>query len=148
MSDNVNNDRNPFLQDPTKLTTDAVTLARKDIEKLYDEKLNALKELILQKFEGVKTEFLMRDTALQAAFKAAETQITQQNASNSLAINKAADDVTKQLKGLDEKIEDLKATVREQAGTAKSTVALMIPWGMFAVSSITLILLIAPKFTH
>ena len=102
-------------QDPTALTTDAVALAKIELEKLFDEKLRGHLALITEKFAGVKTEFSMRDIALAAAFKAAEAAVQQQNTSNTLAIDKSAEGFTKQIDGLDGKIDDLK----ERIGTAQ-----------------------------
>lgn len=99
------------VPDPTKLTTDAVALARAEIEKLFDVKLVGLSDLIAEKFVGVKTEFTMRDIALAAAFKAAEAAVKQQNESNTLAIDKAGTAFTKQIDSLDEKINDLKERI-------------------------------------
>jgi hypothetical protein len=94
--------------DPTKLTTDAVSLAKAEILGTLDIKLQGLRELLEEKFKGVSTEFAMRDIALAAAFKAAEAAVKQQNESNTLAIDKAGTAFTKQIDGLDEKINDLK----------------------------------------
>ncbi len=112
--------------DPTKLTTDAVALAKGEIEKLFDEKLKGLRELILQKFTGVATEFTMRDIALAAAFKAAEAQGKQQNESNTLAIDKSGEGFTKQIDSLDDKIDDLKERIADLAGKNWSTVGAYI----------------------
>jgi len=101
----------PPIPDPTTLTTDAVALAKNELEKLFDEKLSGHMQLIAEKFQGVKTEFTMRDIALSAAFKAAEAAVNQQNASNTLAIEKAGDGFTKQIDSLDEKIDDLKERI-------------------------------------
>ena len=92
------------IPDPTKLTTDAVDRAKAEL----DIRLSSLRELLEQKFIGVATEFTMRDIALAAAFKAAEAAVKQQNESNTLAADKAASSFTKQIDGLDEKINDLK----------------------------------------
>jgi hypothetical protein len=97
------------IPDPTKLTTDAVDRAKAEL----DIRLGALRELIDQKFTGVATEFAMRDIALAAAFKAAESAVQQQNNSNTLAADKAASSFTKQIDGLDEKINDLKERMSE-----------------------------------
>lgn len=110
------------VPDPTKLTTDAVALAKAEIEKLYDVKLSGMRELLDEKFKGVGTEFTMRDIALAAAFKAAEAAVKQQNESNTLAIDKAGTAFTKQIDGLDEKIADLKERVSELASKNWSTV--------------------------
>lgn len=97
------------VPDPTKLTTDAVDRAKAEL----DVRMAALRELIDQKFIGVATEFTMRDIALAAAFKAAEAAVAQQNNSNTLAADKAAASFTKQIDGLDEKINDLKERMTE-----------------------------------
>lgn len=97
------------IPDPTQLTTDAVDRAKTELTLRVD----ALKELIDQKFIGVATEFTMRDIALAAAFKAAEAAVKQQNESNTLAIDKAGTAFTKQIDGLDEKINDLKERMAE-----------------------------------
>lgn len=103
-------------QDPTALTTDAVALAKIELEKLFDEKLRGHLALINEKFDGVKIEFSMRDIALAAAFKAAEAAVQQQNASNTLAIDKAGAASMKQIDGLDEKIDDLKERIGAAQG--------------------------------
>lgn len=97
------------VPDPTKLTTDAVTLAKADIEKLFDVKLNGFRELVIEKFAG-------RDTALAAALKAAQELVKQQNDSNTLAIDKAAAATTKQMDALAGRIDDLK----ERLGKAET----------------------------
>ena len=105
-------DVNPAMvpvPDPTRLTTDAVDRAKAEL----DIRMIALRELIDQKFAGVATEFAMRDIALSAAFKAAEAAVAQQNQSNQLAADKAATAFTKQIDGLDEKINDLKERMTE-----------------------------------
>jgi len=99
------------IPDPTTLTTDAVDRAKTEL----DIRMQALRELIDQKFVGVATEFTMRDIALAAAFKAAEAAVAQQNQSNQLAADKAASAFTKQIDGLDEKINDLKERMTELA---------------------------------
>jgi hypothetical protein len=95
------------IPDPTQLTTDAVDRAKGEL----DIRLQALRELIDQKFIGVATEFTMRDIALAAAFKAAEAAVAQQNQSNQLAADKAATAFTKQIDNLDEKINNLKESM-------------------------------------
>jgi len=97
------------VPDPTQLTTDAVDRAKAEL----DIRMEALRELIDQKFVGVATEFTMRDIALAAAFKAAEAAVSQQNQSNQIAADKAQSAFTKQIDGLDEKINDLKERMSE-----------------------------------
>jgi hypothetical protein len=106
------------VPDPTQLTTDAVDRAKAEL----DIRLGAFRELVEQKFVGVATEFTMRDIALAAAFKAAEAAVAQQNQSNTLAADKAAASFTKQIDGLDEKINDLKERMTEL--TSKNYAAL------------------------
>jgi hypothetical protein len=89
------------VPDPTKLTTDAVTSAKADIEKLFDTKLIGFKELVTEKFDG-------RDTALAAALKAAQELVKQQNDSNNIANDKMSAAFARQIESLDEKIDDLK----------------------------------------
>lgn len=96
------------VPDPTKLTTDAITAFRKELMVIMDLRFGGLENLLTEKFKGVSTEFAMRDIALAAAFKAAEAAVKQQNESNTVAIDKAGTAFTKQIDGLDEKINDLK----------------------------------------
>jgi hypothetical protein len=99
------------VPDPTQLTTDAVDRVKAEL----DIRMAALRKLIDEKFKGVSTEFAMRDIALAAAFKAAEAAVAQQNQSNTLASDKADSAFTKQIDGLDEKINDLKERMTELA---------------------------------
>jgi hypothetical protein len=96
------------VPDPSKLTTDAVALLKSEVSNVMDLRFEGLRGLLDEKFKGVSTEFAMRDIALAAAFKAAEAAVKQQNESNTLAIDKAGTAFTKQIDGLDEKINDLK----------------------------------------
>ncbi len=98
------------VPDPTKLTTDAVALARAEIEKLFDTKLDGFKELVTEQFKG-------RDTALAAALKSAQELVKQQNDSNTLAIDKAATSTTKQMDALAERIDDLKERIQVERGS-------------------------------
>lgn len=128
------------VPDPTALTTDAVSLAKIEVEKLFDVKLEVVNqklEVIGEKFTGVKTEFSMRDIALAAAFKAAEAQVKQQNESNTLAIDKAGEGFTKQIDSLDEKIDDLKERI---AGLAEKNWAAV---GAYIVGAVGVVALIA-----
>jgi len=99
------------VPDPTKLTTDAVALAKSDIEKLFDTKLGGLKELVNEQFKG-------RDTALAAALKSAQELVKQQNDSNTLAIDKAATATTKQMDALAGRIDDLKERIQIERGSS------------------------------
>lgn len=96
------------VPDPTRLTTDAISAFRKELMVIMDLRFEGLENILNEKFKGVSTEFAMRDIALAAAFKAAEAAVKQQNESNTLAIDKAGTAFTKQIDGLDEKINDLK----------------------------------------
>lgn len=101
--------------DPTKLTTDAVRAARVEIEKLFDAKLTAIHDLMDEKFTGVASDFIQRDTALKAAFKAAQDAVTQQASASNIAAEKLAASFTKQIDSLDEKIDDLKDRIQDNA---------------------------------
>lgn len=114
------------IPDPTKLTTDAVALAKSDIKELFetrlkliDTELNGFRELVTEKFAG-------RDTALAAALKAAQELVKQQNDSNTIAIDKAGASFAKQIDSLDEKISDLKERVSELASRNWATVGAYI----------------------
>jgi len=116
------------VPDPTKLTTDAVALAKEEIEKLFETKLNGFRELVIEKFEG-------RDTALAAALKAAQELVKQQNDSNTIAIDKAGASFAKQIESLDEKIDDLKERVSELAGRNWASVGAYI-FGAVGIASL------------
>lgn len=92
------------VPDPTKLTTDAVALAKEELKELFDTRLTGFRELVTEKFAG-------RDTALAAALKAAQELVKQQNDSNTLAFDKAALSTTKQIDALAERIDDLKERI-------------------------------------
>lgn len=90
----------------------------------------ALREVVMEKFEGIKTQVLERDaqtekasrdvkSAVDAAFAAAKEAVGEQNKSNTLSIAKSEDGFTKQIdglaeviktttKGVDDKIADIK----------------------------------------
>jgi RNA processing factor Prp31 len=116
------------VPDPTKLTTDAVALAKLELKELFDVKLNGFRELVTEKFAG-------RDTALAAALKAAQELVKQQNDSNTIAIDKAATAFTKQVDSLDEKINDLKERLSEVSGRNWSAVGGYIV-GAFGIAAL------------
>ena len=155
------------VPDPTKLTTDAVALAKQEIKDFFDvqiaglvkeetrmraiideiptltdDKLRHLRELLEEKFVGVKTEFTMRDIALAAAFKAAEAAVKSQNESNTLAIDKAGAAFTKQIDSLDEKIDDLKARISDLSRKDWATV------GAYIVGAVGVVALIVAAVWH
>lgn len=105
--------------DPTTLTTNAVNAAKQDIEKLFNEKLHGMREVIDEKFSG-------RDTALAAALKAAQELVKQQNDSNTVAANKAEQAVAKQIDVLILRIDDLKERIGELSRKDWSTVGAYI----------------------
>jgi hypothetical protein len=123
------------VPDPTRLTTDAVALAKAEIEKLFDTKLNGFRELVTEKFAG-------RDTALAAALKAAQELVKQQNDSNTLAIDKAGASFAKQIDSLDEKIADLKERVGEQAGKNWAAV------GAYIIGAAGVVAMVVAAFWH
>ena len=160
------------IPDPTKLTIDAVATARVEIEKLFDTKVNALhldvsrlaaiiaelpnldrerrrdfEKLLEQKFVGVATEFTMRDIALAAAFKAAEAAVAQQNQSNTLAIEKAGAAFTKQIDGLDEKIDDIKSRLSELSGKNYAAIGAYIV-GAFGIAALIITVLLKAHVTQ
>jgi hypothetical protein len=101
------------IPDPTKLTTDAVNAVKVEIEKLFDTRLDVLRNQLMD-FEGlVEEKFAGRDTALAAALKAAQELVKQQNDSNAVAADKAEKATTKQIDALAQRIEDLKERVAE-----------------------------------
>src|ERR1017187_6686051 len=71
---------------------------------VMNDKIEVLKEFFNEKLTGVGVQFTMRDIALAAAFKAAESAVKSQNESNTLAIDKASIATSKQIDGLGEKI--------------------------------------------
>jgi hypothetical protein len=85
----------------------------KDFPSVMDAKIKTLREFFDEKFLGVDSQFTMRDIALAAAFKAAESAVKSQNESNTLAIDKAGTATSKQIDGLDEKIDDIKDRISE-----------------------------------
>jgi len=124
------------VPDPTKLTTDAVEQARRELEKLFEVRLeslggelNGFRELITEKFSG-------RDTALAAALKAAQELVKQQNDSNTLANDKMEKSFATQIMNLDTKIADLKDVVSLLAGRNWSVV------GAYIVGAIGIVALI------
>ena len=126
--------------DPTKLTTDVVDKLEKDLIKIIDLRFDALRDLLAEKFRGVSTEFAMRDIALAAAFKAAEAAVSQQNQSNTLAADKAATAFTKQIDGLDEKINDLKERMAMLTTGNWSAVGGYLVGAVGVIATVTIIL--------
>src|ERR1700691_5351875 len=116
------------VPDPTTLTTNAVSAAKVDIEKLFDVKLHGFRELVVEKFSG-------RDTALAAALRAAQELVKQQNDSNTLANDKMEKAFATQIANLDTKITDLKDIVSALAGRNWATVGAYIvgPIGIAAL---------------
>ena len=131
------------IPDPTKLTTDAVDNAKVEIYRVLDLKLTGHRDLIEEKFAGVRTEFSMRDIALAAAFKAAEAAVKQQNESNTLAIDKAGTAFTKQIDSLDEKIDDLKTRISELAGRNWASVGAYLVGAIGMIAVITTVIVLA-----
>jgi hypothetical protein len=123
------------VPDPTKLTTDAVALAKTELKEIFDVKLNGFRELVIEKFAG-------RDTALAAALKAAQELVKQQNDSNTLANDKMEASFAKQIENLDTKITDLKDTVSELSGRNWGTV------GAYIVGALGTAMLIASVLIH
>ena len=130
------------VPDPTKLTTDAVALAKADIEKLFDTRLTALRTE-LDDFEAlVQEKFTGRDTALAAALKAAQELVKQQNDSNALAADKADKATTKQIDALILRIDDLKERVGDLSRKDWATV------GAYIIGAVGIATLIASTLLH
>ncbi len=109
-----------------------------NIPRLIDEKLTQFKDLTLEKFHSIETQFKERDTrteqsskdskvAVDAALQAAKEAVGEQNKSSALAIAKSEASTNKQLdqigtlinstnKALDEKINDLKGRLDRGEG--------------------------------
>ena len=135
MADDLERTGSVPVPDPTKLTTDAVALAKSEIEKLFDTKLHGFRELVTEKFAG-------RDTALAAALKAAQELVKQQNDSNQLAIDKSGASFAKQIESLDEKIADLKERVAELTGKNWAVV------GAYIIGAVGVAALIGAAIVH
>jgi len=130
------------VPDPTRLTTDAVEKLHKELMAVMDLRFESGRAITDEKFKGVSTEFAMRDIALAAAFKAAEAAVKQQNESNTVAADKAASSFTKQIDGLDEKINDLKERMAHLTQGNWSAV------GGYIIGSIGIILVIITIISH
>jgi DNA-binding FrmR family transcriptional regulator len=116
--------------DPTERTIEQSLREISNIKAFLEGQIKALQELIEEKLRGVSTQFSMRDTALTAAFKAAQDAVTEQNKSSALAISKsevATAESIKQLqilfqttdKAANEKINDLKSRLDKGEGHTK-----------------------------
>lgn len=95
--------------------------------------VTALREVVMQKFDGINTQIVERDaatdkaskdvkSAVDAAFAAAKEAVGEQNKSNALSISKSEVGFTKQIdgilelikttsKGVDDKISDIKERI-------------------------------------
>jgi len=116
--------------DPTVRTIEQSQRETANLKELLQGKIVALQELIFEKFAGVSTQFAMRDTALTAAFKAAQDAVTEQNKSSALAISKSEASTVESIKQLqvlfqtanqatNEKIDDLKSRLDKGEGRTK-----------------------------
>ena len=121
---------------------DRIQQAVNAFPELMKTKIDTLKEFFEEKCTGVGMQFTMRDIALAAAFKAAESAVKSQNESNTLAIDKAGTATSKQIDGLDEKIDDIKDRISELGRKDWATVGAYI-FGAFGVFA-----LLAAAFLH
>jgi hypothetical protein len=64
--------------------------------------VTTLREVVVERFNGIKTQLTDRDTAVSAAFAAAKEAASEQNKSNTMAISKSETAVSERLKGIDE----------------------------------------------
>lgn len=97
-------------------------LAIEALKELVEAKIGGLKELIQEMLKSVQTQFEQNKVALDAALNAAKEAVSEQNKSNTLAINKSEDAFKKLLetsgtrvdateKATDGKIADIKDRV-------------------------------------
>jgi hypothetical protein len=144
-----------FQANLTRVPTE-VDKAVSHAKSLHSAELSGLRELVMEKFQGIGTQIKERDTqsertardikaAVDAAFAAAKEAVGEQNKSNALANQKNEANFTKQLDalgdlvrtmtgGLNDKIDDAKArlTAIESKGAGKDQ-GLAIGWVVFAV---------------
>jgi hypothetical protein len=137
--------------DPTERTIEQSLREVANVEKFLMGQIKALQGLIEEKLVGVATQFSMRDTALTAAFKAAQDAVTEQNRSNEKAATKSEESFTKQIdqmkllietkgKASDDKIDDIKETMSRREGHSKGlgdgwgylVGAIGVVWGVVA----------------
>jgi hypothetical protein len=116
--------------DPTERTIEQSLREIAGLSKYLEGQIKSLQDLIEEKLIGVATQFTMRDTALTAAFKAAQDAVSEQNKSSALAISKselATAESIKQLQTIfqtasqatNEKIDDLKSRMDKGEGHSK-----------------------------
>lgn len=102
-----------------------------------DTAVNNLRDLHQEKFEGVGVRFnelntrltegdRYKQTALDAALKAAQTLVDKQQENNKESIKKTEDLFTKQIDGLREIVDDLKSIIRLREGVGNG---LHAGWG-------------------
>ena len=115
---------------PTERTIEQSLREIAGLSKYLEGQIKSLQDLIEEKLIGVATQFTMRDTALTAAFKAAQDAVSEQNKSSALAISKselATAESIKQLQTIfqtasqatNEKIDDLKSRMDKVEGHSK-----------------------------
>lgn len=123
----------------------AVTLLEK-FPSAIDIAVGNLKELHQEKFEGVGVRFnelntrltegdRYKQTALDAALKAAQTLVDKQQENNKESIKKTEDLFTKQIEAITITIGDLKDTVKETIGSKKGASDLA-GWAFGAIAAI------------
>lgn len=115
----------------------AVVLLQTNIDKgpaHTSAKIAHLKDVIFEKFRGVKKQFTERDTrvstsrqgdadALAAALQAAKEAVSEANKSFALSIDKSEKATGEQLKGLSDQITDLKERVTRTEAEQRAAVA-------------------------
>jgi hypothetical protein len=106
--------------DPTLLTTQNLLHEIELLKELFNEKFTHLQDLNNEKFAGINTRFaearyLTEQTsrndklALDAALQAQKEDVGKQNDSNNASISKTEVLFTKQIDGLNDKIDDIKS---------------------------------------
>src|ERR1022692_1625848 len=120
---------NAFKEDLTRVPT-RVQEAVTNLRDLMHSDMKALTELMIEKFDGVKRQFDERDirvqqaaessrTAIDAALKAQKEAVGEQNVSNSKAIQKSEELITKQIDQLKTQMESSNLNTNDRINDVK-----------------------------
>lgn len=96
------------VPDPTVLTTQQLFRAIEDAKELVETRLQGIKELYAEKFDGVAKQFENADKALAAALEAAKEAVGTQNDSFTKQIDQQLTSYQQAATNTDGKINDLK----------------------------------------
>jgi hypothetical protein len=144
--------KGPFpYQDPTALTDAAIKKLDEQIKEreralqaLMESKLDNVKGIHEQRFEGIRTQFASNETNLQNAFTGNKNLIDAQNKANTDAAKKAEEAFKEQITGLttfmnasfvglSKAVDDLKLMASANSGAAINSAKMLMMAG-FAVS--------------